>query len=132
MSRDWTPKELHMVQKEMNMTESIVNNLYHVDKDGNRIPFFPAESIETNNKYKTVGMFGGDLIDACLKLGLFNTEEGCQLFQQIEDYFNGKEIEDKELLDKTIAWYEGNLSPGYYMDDNNNAFAEYLKSRIKE
>ena len=131
MSRDMTPKDLHMAQKALGITDNIVNHLYKINEDGTRTPAFSEKSITINNKYPVVSMFGGSLIDICLEIGVFSTEKGCQLFQQIEDYFKGKEIEDKELLDKTIAWYEGKLCPGYYMDANNGAFAEYLKFRLK-
>ena len=47
-------------------------------------------------------MFGGDLVNCCQDIGVFSSEKGYQIIQAIEDYFNGKEMEDKELLEKTL------------------------------
>ena len=66
----------------------------------------------------------------CHEYGVLSSEKGKTILQEIEDYFNGKEISNKELLDKTISWYEGNLMPGYYMSENNEAFASYIKSLL--
>ena len=129
MSRDMTPKDLHMFQRAMNMKNNVVDSLYRINPDGSHTYAWSDEERAIHHKYPTVSMFGGALIDACNRNGLFSTEEGQQLFSQIEDYFNGKEIEDKDLLDKTIDWYNGELCSGYYMDGNTNAFAEYLKHK---
>lgn len=130
MSRDLTPKELRIMQKAMNMTDDVVDTLLIVNSDGSETDVYSDEDKAIHNKYKTISMFDGDLVKLCQYNGLFSSDEGCQLFQQLEDHFNGKEIEDKELLHILLDWYEGRLCPGYTMDGNNEEFAEYLKSKI--
>ena len=130
MSRDLTPKELHMMQKVMNITDDIVDTLRIVNPDGSETDVYSDEDKAIHHKYKTISTFGGDLVKLCQYNGLFSSDEGCQLFQQLEDHFNGKEIEDKELLHTLLDWYEGRLCPGYAMDGNNEEFADYLKSKV--
>ena len=132
MSRDMTPKDLHMFQRALNIKDNLVDTLYEINPDGSHTDVWSDEEKAIHHKYPTVSMFGAALIDICNRNGLFSTEEGQQLFSQIEDYFNGKEIKDKDLLDKTIDWYNCDLCPGYYMDGNTNAFYHYLKSKLNE
>ena len=129
MSRDLTPKELRMMQKAMNITDDVVDTLKIVNPDGSETDVYSDEDKAIHHKYKTISIFGGDLINCCQNIGVFSSEEGCQLIQTIEDYFNGKEMEDKELLEKTLLWYDGQFCPGHYMDNNNREFADYLKSK---
>lgn len=132
MSRDMTPKELHMMQKTLDIKDNLVDTMYKINSDGSHTDVWSDEEKAVHHKYPTVSMFGAALIDACNRNGLFSTEDGQQLFGQIEDYFNGKDIEDKELLDNTVAWYNGEFCPGYYMGGNTKAFAEYLKHKMKK
>ena len=132
MSRDMTPKDLHMFQRALNIKDNLVDTLYEINPDGSHTDVWSDEEKAIHHKYPTVSMFGAALIDTCNRNGLFSTEEGQQLFSQIEDYFNGKEIKDKELLNNTIDWYNGEFCPGYYMDGNNDAFYHYLKSKLDE
>ena len=131
MSRDLTPKELRMLLKANNITENLVD-LQVVLPDGTMSQVYSDEDKAIHHKYPTLGVFGGDLIDCCQDIGIFSSEEGCQLIKTIEDYFNSKELEDKELLEKTLLWYDGQFCPGHYMDNNNREFAEYLKSKISK
>lgn len=131
MSRDLTPKELRMLLKANNITENLVD-LQVVLPDGTMSQVYSDEDKAIHHKYPTLSVFGGDLIDCCQDIGVFSSEEGSQLIKTIEDYFNGKELEDKELLEKTLLWYDGQFCPGHYMDNNNREFAEYLKSKISK
>ena len=131
MSRDLTPKELRMILKANNITENLID-LQVVLPDGTMSQVYSDEDKAIHHKYPTLSVFGGDLIDCCQDIGVFSSEEGSQLIKTIEDYFNGKELEDKELLEKTLLWYDGQFCPGHYMDNNNREFAEYLKSKISK
>lgn len=131
MSRDLTPKELQMILKANNITENLID-LQVVLPDGTMSQVYSDEDKAIHHKYPTLSVFGGDLIDCCQDIGVFSFEEGCQLIKTIEDHFNGKELEDKELLEKTLLWYDGQFCPGHYMDNNNREFAEYLKSKISK
>ena len=128
MSRELTPKELEYIQKYYNIP-NIVDSL--VTQIGDTImPTYTDEQKELAHRYPNLGMFGFDLLDACRGNGLYSNENGKSLLQQIENYFSGINIEDKELASAAQAWYEGVFSNGYYMNDNNSLFADYLKSRI--
>jgi hypothetical protein len=131
MSRDLTPKELRIILKANNIIENLID-LQVVLPDGTMSQVYSDEDKAIHHKYPTLSVFGGDLIDCCQDIGVFSSEEGCQLIKTIEDYFNGKELEDKELLEKTLLWYDGQFCPGHYMDNNNREFAEYLKSKISK
>lgn len=130
MSRDLTPKELRMILKANNITDNFVDNLKAVLPDGTTAQVYSDEDRTIHHEYPALSMFGGDLINCCQYIGVFSSEEGCQIVQTIEDYFNSKEMEDKELLEKTLLWYDGQFCSGHYMDNNNREFAEYLKSKI--
>ena len=129
MSRDLTPKEVRMIQEHYNMP-NIVDTLVFVSNDGTKTPVYSNEQKEISHRYNKLGTFGFDMLMICHEYGVLSSEKGKTILQEIEDYFNGKEISNKELLDKTISWYEGNLMPGYYMSENNEAFASYIKSLL--
>ena len=127
MSRDWTPKELRYFQQKFNlpnMTENLVLNI-----NGEEMPAYSEEQKEMGRRYPTLNMFGFDMLNECLKNGVYHSEEGRSLMQQVEDYFCEKEI-NKKLAEKVQLWYEGKLCPGTYMDNNNLALADYLKSLL--
>lgn len=130
MSRDLTPKELRIIQQAMKITDDAVDTLRIVNSDGSETDVYSKEDKAIHHKYPTLSMFGGDLVNDCQDIGVFSSEEGCKIVQAIEDYFDGKEIKDKEFLEKTMLWYDGQLCPGHYMNNNNKEFAEYLKSKI--
>jgi hypothetical protein len=79
--------------------------------------------------YPKLSKIGYDMLYICKQIGVYSSEDGKKLLQKIEDYFNGQDIEDKELASNAQRWYEGTFSKGYYMNDNDSTFAEYLKSK---
>ena len=119
MSRDLTPMELDYIQKITNMP-NITDNLFN--EDGSYV--YNDEQREMTHKYNRLGMFGFGFLELCRENGLLNKAE--EIIQQIEDYFNGADI-DKNIAETAQKWYEGNLEPGYYMEDNNIAFYEFVK-----
>lgn len=128
MSRDLTPKELRIMQKATNM-ENLVDT-FMITIGDKTMPAYTDEQRELAHAYPSLGHFGFDMLNVCRTNGVYSSEEGKKLLQKLEDYFNGIEIDDKELADNAQKWYEGNFCPGYYMNDNNSEFAAYLKSKI--
>ena len=76
MSRDLTPKELRIMQKAMNITDDVVDSLKIVNPDGSETDVYSDEDKAIHNKYKTISMFGGDLVKLCQYNGLFSSDEG--------------------------------------------------------
>lgn len=132
MSRDLTPKELDMLQKTYNMPNLVDTMMIKLSNqpDEEAKPLYSDEQKELAHKYPRLGMFGFDFLNHCREQGILSKEKGQEIIQTIEDYFNGKTIEDKELQEKTILWYEGNFCPGYYQDDNTIEFAFYIKELV--
>lgn len=88
----------------------------------------------TDNKefsiYPKLSSIAEDLLKMCKSNGVYDNELGKNVLQKLEDHFNGIEIDDKDLADAASAWYEGTFCPGFYMNDNDSEFADYLKSKI--
>ena len=130
-SYDLTPKQVDELQKLYNMP-NIVDNLKIKIGEEETMDAYTDEQKELSHRYPKLGMFGFDMLQMCQELGVFSTDRGKAVIQKVEDYFNGIDIEDKELADSAQRWYEGTFCPGYYMNDNNSEFAQYLKSLTKE
>lgn len=128
MSRSLTPKELDNLLKFSNVP-NLINTLTITIED-KLMPVYDNIQIEMANAYPKLGKFGFDMLNYCRLNGVYFNEDGKQLLQKIENYFNNIDIDDKELADAAQRWYEGIFCPGYYMNDNNSEFAAYLKSRI--
>ena len=130
MSRDLTPKELdYLIQQNNlpNLTESLT--ITYGDKT---MPAYNDEQIAISKTYARIGRFGFDMLMKCRNIGMFSSDEGKATIQSVEDYFNGKELKDKEFANKIELWYNGEFSPGYYMENNDEEFAEFLKQYSKK
>lgn len=88
------------------------------------------EQKELAHLYPKLSNIGFDMLDMCRRNGVCDSEKGRELLQKIESYFKGQELDDKELQANVQAWYEGTFCPGFFMNDNNSEFANYLKSLI--
>lgn len=130
MSRDLTPKELDCLQKTYNIPSLIDNLTVKVSADEEAKPVYSDEQKEIAHRYPKLSMFGFDMLEMCRRNGVYNSDKGRALLEKIEGYFNGQELDDKELQSNVQAWYEGTFCPGYYMNDNNCEFANYLKQLI--
>lgn len=131
MSRDWTPYETRMVQKQYNIPNP-VDRGWVIRIGEKEKPLFSEEDIELAHTYAQLGLWGFDFLRSCKRNGVLADEYGQQIIQSIEDYFNGAELENKELREKVDLWYNGELEPGYDLSDNNWALADYIRSLIKE
>ena len=128
MSKSLTPKELDYLQRRENIPNITMSLMVQIGEE--MIPAYSDEQKEMASRYPKLGMFGFDMLNRCMNNGVYQDERGKAILQQIENYFNGQEIEDKELAENAQKWYEGNFCPGFYMNDNDCEFADYLKSRI--
>ena len=124
MSRDLTPREVHWMQKQHPLNIAEIKICYN----GQEMPLYSEEDIALSRKYPNVGLFGFDMLRLCKDI--LSTEQGQELMNKVESCFSGS-CDDRKLYEKTMAWYDGQLEPGYYMENNNIAFADYLRSRIK-
>ena len=130
MSRDLTPKELDYLIKATNapnLTESLMITYNGITK-----PAYSEDQKNIGRKYPRLNRFGFDMLMRCKNSGIFNTQKGTDLIQQVENYFNDIYIEDKDLSTKIQLWYEGQLEPGYYMGYNDEAFVNYIKSKCDD
>lgn len=128
MSRDLTPKELDQLIKTTNppnLTETLT-----ISYNGTTQSAYSDDQKAIGRKYPRLGRFGFDFLMECKRLGIFSNQIGYDLVQHVENYFNGINIDDKELEEKIQLWYDGQLESGYYMEPNNEALAHYLKLRL--
>ena len=130
MSRDWPPKILHQAIKMYPELADGVQSLVFVDTKGNETPMYSDEEKEIARTYPNLGGFGVEFLLCCKEKGVFSSEIGRKLIQEVEDMFTIGYIEDKDFNDTATKWYNGELEPGYYMEANNEAFAEYIVQRI--
>ena len=126
MSRDFRPIDFRIWRDQFN-TPSLFSKDFIDVKTGQ--PVYSDELIELAPKYPLLSLCGPSIFIKLVEEHLINHP----IIQQIEDILEIKEVkEDKELYDTTVAWYNGKLVPGYYMDDNNNMFYDYIKERISK
>lgn len=131
MSRDLTPKELDQLQKVYDMP-NIVETMKVSINDGPEQDAYDEEQKAMVRTYPRLGMFGFDFLNLCRHNGVLADDKGCQLIQEIENYFaSGESMTDQTLQDKVAAWYEGRLSGGYYMTQNNEELAYILRQYVK-
>ena len=91
---------------------------------------YSDEQKELAHQYPKISQFGLNMLEVCRQNGVYSSEKGRELLEKIESYFNGQELEDKELQYNVQAWYEGTFCPGYFVNDNDSEFANYLKRLI--
>jgi hypothetical protein len=121
MSRDLTPREVNIIQQNNpSLIDSVINMTWELN--GQSYPMYTEEEKTWIVKFPKLGAFGFNFLKQCRQLGVFH------LVHIVEDYFNGVEV-DKDLAETAQKWYEGQLESGYFMEQNDIAFAEYLKRK---
>ena len=129
MSRDYTPRELDLTQQKYNIPE-LTQNLLKINDDGSLISPYSDELKVLVVKYPRLGRFGLDLLNLCLLNSVYENEQGKALLQKIEDYFENKPMSIDDFILNVKKWYDGKFCSGFYMDNNNIEFMEYLKKQI--
>lgn len=128
MSRDLTPRELDIIQKELDL-ENITSNL--VIKYGDiEVPAYTEEQQELSKSYPKLGMCGFDFLSMCKEKGILSTKLGKILIDEVEQVISGGDITYKEYKETILEWYDGELEPGYSMENNNIALVEYIENMI--
>lgn len=136
MSRDWTPKEFDMISKSMGQEVCPIIDMVWC-KNGESYeegtPLYTDEEKEKIKSLPNLSRIGIDVLSECLRNGVYSSDKGRAILQQLEDYFgSGVEIPDKELAETAKLWYEGQLVLGRYMDENNDEFVRFLRRKSKE
>ena len=133
MSRDWTPKEWDIVHQQDPGLREHFNNFVYVDPDGNEIPIVSKEQKEQFESFPKLNLIGNSFLNMCSNEGILNSPVGNKVIRMIENILNGVNYgsEFKEFEEKVNLWYDGQLDPGYYMDNNNEALVEETKNIIK-
>ena len=133
MSRDWTPKEWDIVHQQDPGLRSHFNNLVLVDSDGNEVPLISKEQKEQFEQFPKLNLIGNSFLNMCSNEGILNSNIGNKVVRMIENILLGTNYGSnfKEFEEKVQLWYNGELDPGYYMDNNNEALIEETKNIIK-
>lgn len=126
MSRDMKPFEFKMFKDAYPDILSLFTKNYVYSETG--MPVYSDEEIENASKYPMLSLCGPNVFLTLVNEHFINNE----VVQQIEDILNNRPCDDKELTEKTMLWYKGELEPGYYMDGNNYAFLNYIKQVINK
>lgn len=124
MSRDFRPIDFKMWQDQYPMP-SMYEGLIDANT-GKHI--YSQETIDYSHKFPMLSLCGPDVFCKLVEKHVMNEE----IVQQIEDILNNRECDNKELVDVTMSWFKGELSPGYYMENNNAKFLEYIFKQIKQ
>ena len=133
MSRDWTPKEWDIVHQQDPGLREHFNNFVYVDLDGNEIPLISKEQKEQFESFPKLNLIGNSFLNICSNEGILNSPVGNKVIRMIENILNGVNYGSnfKAFEEKVNLWYEGQLEPGHYMDNNNEALVEETKNIIK-
>lgn len=133
MSRDWTPKEWDIVHMQDPGLKDHFNNISLVDKNGNTIPLTTQEQKEQFEQYSKLNLIGNAFLNLCDMEGIFSIKHGPDVIRMVENILLGVNYGSnlKEFEEKVQLWYDGQLEPGYYMDENDNALLEEVKYIIR-
>ena len=132
MSRDFTPKDWGIIHAENPDFRNQINNIIIVDNNGNKIPLITQERKLEYEKYPRLNLIGCDFLDMCFNEGIFSMDHGPEVIRMVENillHVNYCGYED--FAEKVDLWYNGQLVPGHYMDNNNEALVEEVKKVIK-
>lgn len=136
MSRDWTPKELILAEAEIEKKDGTRIRDIHFRIDGMQEKEWKEEEKrnEAAKKYPNLSFLWQNHL-----LQILEKHEGNTRLQDIEDTVreladadrkDGPDVTVKPELDFVKLWYEGKLRPGYYMDENDDAFCERVEKYV--
>lgn len=128
MSRDLTPRELDMLQKETKCGNIALDLKIKIgDKE---IDYYSNEDKDLILAYSKLGMFGVDFLFKCKNKGILSTKLGKSYVDEVEKVLNGEDIPYKEFKETILDWYNGKLEPGYDMAYNNEALVEFIMNML--
>ena len=133
MSRDWTPKEWDIVHQQDPGLRNHFNNLVLINSDGNEVPLISKEQKEQFEQFPKLNLVGNSFLNMCSNEGILNSNIGNKVVRMIENILLGTNYGSnfKDFEEKVNLWYNGELDPGYYMDNNNEALIEETKNIMK-
>lgn len=124
MSRDLTPRELDLLQRETNCGNLALNLKIKIgDKEQD---FYSEDEKELISAYPKLGMFGVDFLIKCKEKGLTSNTLGRAHIDDVESVLSGEDIPYKEFKEVILDWYNGKLEPGYDMSYNNEALVDFI------
>ena len=133
MSRDWTPFELDAAHKQFpEMRKSLEKGNMTITYNGETYEMYSDEDRENFKMFPHLSLCGLDFLMYCKNRGITASPKGIELIKDVEKVINGEDIKDKEFADKIKLWYQGQLEPGYYMQDNNSALVEEVESLLRK
>ena len=109
------------------------NNLVLIDSEGNEVPLISKEQKEQFEQFPKLNLVGNSFLNMCSNEGVLNSNIGNKVVRMIENILLGTNYGSnfKEFEEKVNLWYNGELDPGYYMDNNNEALIEETKNIMK-
>ena len=132
MSRDWKPYEWDLAHKEIPQLDPLNNNIT-IKYNGEEKPLHDEEEFELFKTYSHLRLCGLDFLLRCKYEGITDSEKGRQILHEVENILNHEIKEEyRDLADKVDLWYQGQLVPGHYMDNNNEELVSYIKQYMKE
>ena len=131
MSRDWTPKEFDMISQYNKYTECpILDMTLEITRNGETqtAPLYTEQDKARIREFPKLSCIGINFICASVRNGVYESEKGYKLLQELEEYFKtGKPLSNPQLQEKTDLWYDGELVSGYSLEWNDKSFIDYVK-----
>ena len=133
MSRDWTPVELDAAHKQFpEMRKSLEKGNMTIAYNGETYEMYSDEDRENFKIFPHLALCGLDFLMTCQHKGIMSNKKGIKLIADVEKVINGEDIDNKEFADKIKLWYQGQLEPGYYMQNNNAALVEEIENLLRK
>jgi hypothetical protein len=141
MSRDWTPKQLYLVDKQMN--NKLRNQTITLELNGETTIIHDPNG-EMEKAFPNLTFIGGDVFKRLKEKSsvefIYDVESVLTAITELLDSYGipAREIADSDIeanvkeslwqLAKLVRdWFEGKLDPGFYYNELNNAiFLEKL------
>ena len=139
MSRDWTPKQLYLVDKQMD--NELRKRTITLEFNGEITVIHDPEG-EMEKTFPNLTFLGGDIFkkikDKCEVTFVYDVEAALTEIIRLTDNHPANDVSDSDiescikegwwqLAKLTRDWFEGKLDPGfYYNEQNNEAFIEKL------
>lgn len=140
MSRDWTPQELRLIDKQMSLKGESFRNanfVFHDIATGKEIPLKSEREREIGKKFPELSFLYEEWFEVYEALGNAVVKE--QLFEELEDTLeiiiaeeNGEKLDkncDANIKKAIYKWYCGELDPSfYYRERNDKMFADFIRN----
>lgn len=126
MSRDWRPNELFEVNRFNKEKEGrdFRDMRITIRYNGKEFPRFSEEQYAFMKNYPELWLLCPELLCHCREK-MTDEKVRDRVLSRIESEV--AKAEEGDATDETVKkWFDGELEPGYYMDENTEAFGNYL------